>query len=154
MADTIDISVALSSIQDLPVLEHVEGNDLFAVAHETPDGWVTMKTSHSGVIRGLDETYNLENLCAIYDRLSSAVGVSGLMSADISNPYVISSIAFELGKPISVGGYRLSSMIRVEPLCSDARVPVAVMWFGEVSTTIDIPRPKDNLVTFVRWNLE
>lgn len=157
MADELQISVLLSSIQDLPPVPGDLGDDdSLAIAQKEGQDWQTRKVGYGKIADQLDGRYNLSGLCAVYNDLSNMVGVTRTLTVDLENPYVISAITFEKGAPTALSGYRLSSMMRVVPspeMSGESVVPVATMWFGGTSAMINIPRGKTNLVTFVRWGL-
>lgn len=155
MDDQIALNVTLSSIQDLPETQEIREGDVFAVAQREGEDWQTRRVGYSQIDSALGEKYNLSGLSGIYGKMSAIVDVQATLSADVGNPYVISSLTFKDGKPISAAGYRLSSVLSVQPEPGhedDERERVAILWFSETSAAIEVPKPKENVVTFNRWN--
>lgn len=158
MDDQLAISVTLSSIQDLPEALSVGESDAFAVAQPQGGDWQTRKVSYGQIRSDLAQKYNLSGLSGVYGKISSIVNTQMVLSVDTANPYVISSLTFSDGRPVSADGYRLSSILSVEDVSSyaqDEKIHVATMWFAQTSAAISIPKQRENFVTFVRWpNLE
>lgn len=155
MSEPLQISVVLSSIQDLPQSEGVTWEDLFVVSHPDPNeegGYVSRKMTFGEMVEFLNDNYHLSSAGAILSSLSS-INEPVNISVDIESPYVISAMQFRNGIPVSAWGYRLSDMMNVVPEIQHYdSVKVATMYFGGTSSEIAIPVPKA-LVTFVRWEI-
>ena len=143
MADEVQISVVLSSIQDFPQAESLSGDDLLVVAQKVGNDWQTKSARYQQVVDSLDEKYNLDGLCSVFEAISGIVSVDTTLKIDAWNdPYIISSITYHNGMPSSLSGYRLADVLSVETVDeyrTDPKIPVAVIWFGGTSALINLP---------------
>lgn len=155
MSEPLQISVVLSSIQDLPQSEGISREDLFVVSQPDPNedgGYVSRKMSFGEMIGFLNDNYHLSSAGVVLSSLSS-INEPVNISVDIESPYVISAMQFRNGVPVSAWGYRLSDMMSVVPETQYYDpVKVATIYLGGASSEIAIPVPKA-LVTFVRWEI-